>query len=157
MSEPSQSAIVAAIVAALSVDHDDALDLSVAGRVLRGRYAIPPVVPFAAVSGTVGRVQRSAVTTGWEGAVGVDVVVWGLVSSVALHDRVAGAEVILDLVIAALQTAADTPGNALRGVPDLAIEPIAIDADLEGAAEHAAQVVLGLTWTLRRTSPGLSS
>lgn len=160
MSTPSLHEIRTAIVAALEVSHTVgvspstyAVDLT--DRVQRGRYTVPPTIPFAAVSSTVGRSRRSDVVTSWTTSATIDVVAWVAARSVALDSRVVEAEDLLDALLRALQTAATTIGNALRSVPDIAFDAIAVDSDLEGAAEGCVQVAIAVSFTLNRSSAGL--
>ncbi len=160
MSSPRLDLVVAAIVTALSAVHgsgDDALDLSASGRVLRGRYPVPPQVPFAAVSGVAVAGKRGAVLNRWQYTCSLKVVVWAAVPTLALSARVTRAELVLHYATLALTTAAATPGNALYGLPDLEFELATVDADLDAATEHAAQCGITVSWLLHRQTAGLSS
>ncbi len=160
MSSPRLDLVVAAIVTALKAVHgtgDDALDLSASGRVERGRYSSPPQLPFAAVSGVVASGKRGTAFTRWQYPCTVDVIVWATVPTLALSARVTRAELVLHYVTLALTTAASTPGNALYALPDLQFDLAAVDADLDGATEHAAQCGVVVSWLLNRQTAGLSS
>lgn len=155
MPAPRLDQVVTALVDALAQDHGTGLDLSAAGAVLRGRYPTPPRLPFAAVAGVEVRTERGPTLARWSSRCRVDVTAWGQVAGISLTERVAACEELADCITAAIQGAASSPGNALYGLPDLAFDGISMDSDLDGAAEVAAQVLLTVSWTMHRPTPGL--
>lgn len=142
--------VIEAIVVALAADHGDGLDLSGAGRVLRGRYLEPPAValPCAAVAGPAVRGQRGHALTSWSYACTVDVVVWAAPTAVTTEGQVLRGEQILDAIAYALTSASDTNGNPLRALPDLQLD-LEVAADLEGGTDVAC-VTCTIGFTLHR-------
>jgi hypothetical protein len=150
---PTLVQILAAIESALTANHGTGLDLSDPDRVIRGRYAIPPTVPCAAMSGPELDARPGEVMLRWTTSCAVDLVVWGQVSSYTLDTRVRAADAVLVAIVGALLTASRSPASALYALPDLNVVAASIDADFEGASEEAAQVALRISWTIHRSVP----
>lgn len=160
MSTPSlheiRTAIVAAVGAPLTVGvAPSTYTVDLTGRVGRGRYTIPPRLPFAALAGLVGRTRPADVFGSWATTIVLDLIVWAPARTVGMDTRVVEAEDLLSAVQAALHVAQTTVGNALRSVPDLAADLVAIDSDFEGAGEGCVQAAIAISCTLVRSTPGL--
>jgi hypothetical protein len=156
MAAPRLDDVIVSIRNALADDHGGGLDLSGPGRVLRGRYTSPPAaaLPCAAISGTTNRTQRGAVMTRWTTTCALAIDVWAASPELSAESRVVCAESVCDAVTFALQTAADTTGNTLHGLPDLLITTDVV-SDLDEGDGHA-HVRATVGWTLHRATRGLS-
>ncbi len=139
--------LLAGIEAALAVTHSAALDLAPAGRVARGRYSLPPQMPFCAVSGPDVRSEQGPVLGEYTRTVVVDVQCWVPVSMATLDARVRAAEIALDLLVDALDAARDSSASALFRPRTWVVSGGIADADGDPQPADGTLILLQLELT----------
>lgn len=109
---------MSAIKTALNADHgtNACYDLSDAAAVRRGDYLAPPRLPFACVGSPDVAGQEGPVLGRYRYTATVTITAWAPSTSVDLDVRCVVAELLMSKLIAALDTARSTAGNALRDI-----------------------------------------
>jgi hypothetical protein len=145
--------IMDALEAALAVVMAD-FDLSSVGQVRRGRYLRPPHVPFVALSNPTFRRQRGPPMGFRETRATVDIVAWAASAGGTVHDRSKDALALLHQLENALDTAADTAGNALYNLREWDEDSMTLDSEVDGTPQGFCVAWVSLTFTFK-TQRGL--
>ncbi len=119
-------------------------------------YASPPRLPFACVGSPDVQSQPGPELARYERTATIDILAWTSSTAADLETRVETAEALLDKLVAALETARNTAGNALRDPRGFLVKGASYpgDADALGGSTVLVQLVVELQW--KRTT-GLSA
>ena len=123
-------------------------DLSVSGRVARGRVDSPPVLPFCTVSCEGFKTSDDSPVGQWRRDHLFILVAWAEVSGTSEKDRDDGAQDLMNDLMVALEADRSLGGNVF----DLTIDGDAYHGNDPTTGAHLLQAVLLLTVWQRRTT-----
>lgn len=147
---PLLSELMAAIKVAINADLG-VYDLSATGAVLRGTYDLPPGgrLPFACIATPAITSRQGPPMGSYERRASVDVIAWAAGTTDDLDSRTIATEAFASELMAAIENAVGTPGNALYDTHEFVVETTLLPGAADVLQTDPLIVVLTLSfaWT----------